>query len=158
MKIPGKTQSVIKNSTSPEMLKLSILSLVFVVCTLTKCEPVASLSFKLGYQSGSSKINVSTSSSFHPLTRAPDLGRRQGGQGSVICAYYNGNSSSPITMSIYSTCTTEYTVVIWGSCIYSSDIPVCSLYGACVDQSGCSETCSPNADVNDNVMTNTLSW
>ncbi|KAF7947338.1 uncharacterized protein EAE97_004587 [Botrytis byssoidea] len=79
-----------------------------------------------------------------PLTRAPDISRRQGGQGRVSCGYYYGDSQSPLYMGTDSTCTTAYPLGIGGSCIYSSNIPVCSLYGACVDDTGCTDGCTPS--------------
>ncbi|KAM0173634.1 hypothetical protein ACHAPC_010331 [Botrytis cinerea] len=60
-------------------------------------------------------------------------------------------------MGTDSTCTTAYTLGIWGSCIYSSNVPVCSLYGACVDDTGCTDGCTPNVNPNINAITVTLS-
>ncbi|TGO20168.1 hypothetical protein BTUL_0001g01800 [Botrytis tulipae] len=93
----------------------------------------------------------------HPLTRAPDISRRQGGQGRVSCGYYYGDAQSPLYMGTDSTCTTAYPLGIWGSCIYSSNVPVCSLYGACVDDTGCTDGCTPNVNFNINAITVTLS-
>ncbi|KAF7887702.1 hypothetical protein EAF00_009996 [Botryotinia globosa] len=92
-----------------------------------------------------------------PLTRAPDISRRQGGQGRVSCGYYYGDAQSPLYMGTDSTCTTAYPLGIWGSCIYSSNVPVCSLYGACVDDTGCTGRCTPNVNSNINAITVTLS-
>ncbi|TGO66264.1 hypothetical protein BOTNAR_0064g00010 [Botryotinia narcissicola] len=92
-----------------------------------------------------------------PLTRAPGISRRQGGQGRVSCGYYYGDAQSPLYMGTDSTCTTAYPLGIWGSCIYSSNVPVCSLYGACVDDTGCTDGCTPNVNFNINAITVTLS-
>ncbi|KAF7895586.1 uncharacterized protein EAF01_009548 [Botrytis porri] len=93
----------------------------------------------------------------HPLTRASDINRRQGGQGRVTCGYYYGDTQSPLYMGTDSTCTTAYPLGIWGSCIYSSNVPVCSLYGACVDDTRCTDGCTPNVNSNINAITVTLS-
>ncbi|KAF7952876.1 hypothetical protein EAE96_006100 [Botrytis aclada] len=103
-------------------------------------------------------LNVFNVPLSHSLTQAPDINRRQGGQGRVSCGYYYGDTQSPLYMGTDSTCTTAYPLGIWGSCIYSSNVPVCSLYGACVDDSGCTDGCAPNVNSNINAITVTLSW
>ncbi|KAF7883228.1 uncharacterized protein EAF02_005148 [Botrytis sinoallii] len=90
-------------------------------------------------ESSPDRLSVFDVSLSHPLTRAPDIRRRQGGQGRVSCGYYYGDTQSPLYMGTDSTCTTAYPLGIWGSCIYSSNVPVCSLYGACVDDTGCTD-------------------
>ncbi|TGO23168.1 hypothetical protein BPAE_0142g00310 [Botrytis paeoniae] len=108
------------------------------------------------------KLSLGNSDDFnvplsHPLTQALDISRRQGGQGRVSCGYYYGYTQSPLYMGTDSTCTTAYPLGIWSSCIYSSNVPVCSLYGACVDDTGCTDACTPNVNSNINAITVTLS-
>lgn len=139
------------------MLLLSAFP-ALVLCSFINAEPVISKSPIMDKISHTGNTNAFPSSLPHTLTRAPDIRRRQGGQGRVGCGYFWGNGSSPLIMSTDSTCTTAYTVGLWGSCIYSSNIPVCSLYGVCVDQAGCSDGCTPNVNANKNAITQTLSW
>ncbi|KAF7916969.1 uncharacterized protein EAE98_010400 [Botrytis deweyae] len=108
-------------------------------------------------KSSPDRLSVFDVSLPHPLTRAPDISRRQGGQGRVSCGYYYGDTQSPLYMGTDSTCTTAFPLGIWGSCIYSSNVPVCSLYGACVDDTGCTDGCTPNVNSNINAITVTLS-
>ncbi|APA16330.1 predicted protein [Sclerotinia sclerotiorum 1980 UF-70] len=76
----------------------------------------------------------------HPLTRAPDLRQRQGAKG-ITCGYSYGDSNSPFTVPTDSTCTTVYPRGIWGLCTYSDQVPICEMYGACVDDAACSNGC-----------------
>ncbi|KAJ8062680.1 hypothetical protein OCU04_009202 [Sclerotinia nivalis] len=136
------------------MLLLSILS-ALISYNLTNAEPISSR-----IPSMDEKLNLGSSHSFksslpHPLTRAPDLRQRRGAKG-VTCGYYFGDSNSPLTVSTDSTCTTAYPLGIWGSCTYSGQLPICAMYGACIDDAGCSDGCHPY-NVNTQDFTTTLS-